>query len=244
MNDLEALAHGVLVLPEAAFATLAPGDAARVGGKALVAAGTGLGVALMPRADGKGSGHVVVPTEGGHTDFAPSDADEDELLVFLRARYGAAGGDGHVSWERVVSGLDGFTNLVMFLSATGRIALPAAHAKEIAASATATGPLVGAAAARREPWAVTVVAWFARLYGAACGNVVLGSLALGGLYLGGGVTARLLPHMDKSVFLEAFRAKGRFAHLLDRVPVLALTEPDAALVGAAARASTLAERGE
>ena len=72
---------------------------------ALVAAGTGLGVALMSWA---GERYQVAPSEGGHMDFAPQDDVEDALLLSLRAKL------GHVSYERVLSG-PGLVNVYRFL---------------------------------------------------------------------------------------------------------------------------------
>src|SRR5262249_32937052 len=80
------------------------------GNRALIAAGTGLGEALLVW-----DGHRWHPSasEGGHTDLAPRDRVEDELLLWLRERY------GRVSYERVLSG-PGLADLYRFLAHAGR----------------------------------------------------------------------------------------------------------------------------
>jgi glucokinase len=67
INDLEALAWCVPVLDSSETEVLWPGDPDPGGGAALIAAGTGLGVALLPKVAGR---FVPLPSEGGHTDFA------------------------------------------------------------------------------------------------------------------------------------------------------------------------------
>ncbi len=105
LNDLEATAYGALFLPPEKLLPLNPG-VARVGNRAVIAAGTGLGQALL---FWNGTRHLPVATEGGHADFAPRDAVEHDLLRWLERKY-----DGHVSYERVLSG-HGLANIFAFL---------------------------------------------------------------------------------------------------------------------------------
>ena len=85
INDLEAAAHGVLTLPPEKFLVLQPGTPNPGRNMALIAAGTGLGQALMVP---DGQGYRVVPSEGGHADFAPRDETQVDLYRFLRAEFG------------------------------------------------------------------------------------------------------------------------------------------------------------
>ena len=55
-------------------------------------------------------------------------------------------------------------------------------------------------------------------------RVILSELALGGIYVTGNIARNILP-ARREIFLEAFRAKGRFADLLSRVPVTVVTDP-------------------
>src|SRR5207249_6808447 len=79
-NDLEATAHGVLGLGPESLYTLQPGRS-RTGNIAVIAAGTGLGEALLVW---DGSHHLVTASEGGHADFGPRSEIEVDLLQYLR----------------------------------------------------------------------------------------------------------------------------------------------------------------
>jgi glucokinase len=230
VNDLVATAHGLAVLPPDDLEILQAGTALP-GNRALIAAGTGLGQAVLAP---DGSGWTPLATEGGHADFAPGDPVEDQLLVWLRARH------GHVSWERVLSG-PGLADLYRFHAATGRGEEPEGFAARFAA-APDPAALVSEAARGDNPRARLVIERFVSLYGAQAGNLALQSLALGGVYVGGGIAPRILPFLRAGGFLTAFRAKGRFAPLLATIPVTVMLDDRAALWGAAAVARSLAGR--
>jgi glucokinase len=70
------------------------------------------------------------------------------------------------------------------------------------------------------------------LYGAEAGNLVLKSFAIGGLYIGGGIGPKIRPLLQSGVFMDAFKAKGRFTALLDKVPVKLSLNPKTPLLGA------------
>ena len=80
---------------ESELHTLQEGEAVAGGNMALIAAGTGLGEALLHNVDGR---FVPSPTEGGHADFAARNERDIELLRELTSRYGRA------EVEHVVSG--------------------------------------------------------------------------------------------------------------------------------------------
>lgn len=231
INDLEAAGHGLDDLRPTELETLQPGTPLP-GNRALIAAGTGLGQAVLAHT---GSGWTPLATEGGHVDFAPGDAFEDELLVWLRARHG-----GHVSWERVLSG-PGLADLYRFHSATGRGQEPAGFDALFAAAPDPAARVTESAAAGNERARMTIER-FVRLYGAQAGNLALQTLAVAGVYVGGGIAPRLLPDLRAGGFLAAFRDKGRLAPLLARIPVTVILDDRAALWGAAAVGRSLASR--
>src|SRR6266850_561841 len=108
LNDLEATAHGIWALGEDELVSLQSG-ALRRGNLAVIAAGTGLGEAIVV---GDGRIRTVIATEGGHTDFGPRGELEEDLLRYLRKEF------GHASYERVLSG-PGLVNVYRFLRDTG-----------------------------------------------------------------------------------------------------------------------------
>ena len=73
---------------------------------------------------------------------------------------------------------------------------------------------------------------FVELYGAEAGNLALKCLATGGVYIGGGIGPKILPAMQNGSFITAFKAKGRFEPLLDKISVKISLNPRAPLIGA------------
>ncbi|NOT33416.1 MAG: glucokinase [Candidatus Eisenbacteria bacterium] len=227
LNDLEATAHGLDLLTPAELAPLQIG-APHPGPRALIAAGTGLGLATVARV---GDRWLPMPSEGGHADLAPHDAEGVELYNWLAQRYDALS-DGHVSVERVLSGR-GLADIYRFLSETGRGGEPAEFATR-ALGAEDLAPLVSAAALDGScERARLAVRWFARFYGAEAGNLALRALATAGVYLGGGIAPRLLTLLQDGAFIEAFNSKGRLRRLVERVPVHVILDDRTAMWGAA-----------
>lgn len=225
INDLEAAAHGVIAITDpASLLTLQEGSPPpEHRALTLVAAGTGLGVALM---SWTGDRYQVLPSEGGHSDFGPQDELEDALAVWLRARY------GHVSCERVLSG-PGLVNIYRFLREYRGAPEPAWLAERIGGGDPA--PVISdAALAHEDPICDEALTRFVTIYGAVAGNFALTALAVGGVYVGGGIAPKILARLEDGAFLDAFVAKGRFADTMRKIPVRVVMAPDVALLGAAA----------
>src|SRR5947209_18911014 len=102
-NDFLALGLGIGALKPADLVTLNEGVRDPRGPWAVIGAGTGLGEAIVTL--GASGLREVLPTEGGHTSFAPRNELEIGVLRFLLRRW------DHVSWERVCCG-EGLVNLV------------------------------------------------------------------------------------------------------------------------------------
>ena len=118
LNDLEATAYGMLYLGEDEFVDLNPAGKTVKGNRAVIAAGTGLGEAML---FWDGNGYHPIGCEGGHSDFASATPQQDELLKWMRHRYG-----GHVSFERILSG-PGVTAVYDFLHESGFAPQPFGH---------------------------------------------------------------------------------------------------------------------
>lgn len=224
LNDLEAVAWGVAALGDEDLAELQPGEAEadRGGNACVVAAGTGLGEAGLYW---DGRRHHAFATEGGHADFAPTDEREFALLEHLRRRF------GHVSWERVVSGM-GIANLYLFLAQRHRAEHPPAVAEALAADADLAAA-VATSAASGCPVCGETMDLFALLYGREAGNMALKHMALGGVYLGGGIAPKNLDLLRRGAFMSGFLDKGRMRPLMQRMPVRVILEPRTPLLGAA-----------
>src|SRR5579862_7457969 len=123
INDLQANGYGIAELTSEQVCTLSEGDARQMANRALISAGTGLGEAFMIW---DGRDYVPYPSEGGHSDFAPRNEDEIDLLRFLKQKY-----NGRISFERVVSGM-GLTNVYEFLREVRGLEEPAWLAERMA----------------------------------------------------------------------------------------------------------------
>ncbi len=230
LNDLEANAYGISTLRPEELVAINPGaDSMQVGNRALIAAGTGLGEAGLMW---DGVTHRPFSSEGGHASFAPTDALGDELLSFLRRDH------GHVSWERVLSGL-GMRNLYRFFRQRSGQPEPDWLTEQIRVGDF--GAVVSMAGlAGTDPACADTVDCFTRNYGAEAGNLALKMLALGGIYIGGGIAPKMLVKMQSPLFLDAFTNKGRLSPLLRSTPVYVITNDKTALQGAAWYAAHLA----
>ena len=223
LNDLEATGWGLGTLGAADLRVLQPGDGT-LGNRALIAAGTGLGEAILHR---DGGDWRPLASEGGHTDFGPRDAFEDELLAWLRTRF------GHVSYERILSG-PGLADLYRFCRDTGRGAEPAAVAARFDAAAEPAAIVTETALDGSCERAGVALGKFVELYGAEAGNLALKALALGGVFVGGGIAPRILAALADGAFVRAFLDKGRLRPVLTRIPVSVVLDPKTAVWGAAA----------
>jgi glucokinase len=225
LNDLKALAQGVPLLEPEDLYTLNKGEPAPGGTKAIIAPGTGLGEAFLTW---DGSRYRAYASEGGHTDFAPTNTLENNLLRYLQGKW------GHVSYERICSGI-GLPNIYDYLRDSGHAEEPAWLAEQLAAADDPTPFIINAAldvAASCELCKATLVL-FVSVLGAEAGNVALTVLATGGVYLGGGIPPRILPALKKEGFMRAFLNKGRLSDFLKNVPVYVILNPKLALIGAA-----------
>jgi len=112
VNDLEALAVAVPSFAPADVAAIGCGQAVASDPVAVIAPGTGLGMAcFVPGSD------RVIASEGGHATLASTTDGEAEVIRFLHRRY------SHVSAERVLSG-GGLTNLQEALDAPHAVRSP------------------------------------------------------------------------------------------------------------------------
>jgi len=222
INDLEAAAYGMLYLEEAAFVDLTPNNKSLSATRAVIAAGTGLGEAILYY---DGVHFHPMATEGGHCDFAAQNALEDALLLWLRKRHGE-----HVSYERVVCG-DGISALYDFLHEQGYASEPR-ELQNIEENADKNA-LITECALSGDRLSQEVMRLFVSIYAAEAGNLALKSLARGGVYIGGGIAPKILPFLQDGVFVEAFCAKGRFRPLLEQISIKISTDPLTPLRGAA-----------
>jgi len=230
LNDLEATAHGVLGLGPESLYTLQPGRS-RTGNIAVIAAGTGLGEALLVW---DGSHHLVTASEGGHADFGPRSEIEVDLLQFLRKDH------VHVSYERVVSG-PGLRDIYRFVRATSGLTEPA-WLTERMATGDPSAAIAAAGLGSEDVNAMRALEIFVSAYGAEAGNLALKGLAVGGVFVAGGIAPKILPRLGDGRFVDSVSSKGRMAELLADIPIQVVLESRTALLGAAQVALDLTRR--
>jgi glucokinase len=224
MNDLEAVARSVPVLQAADLITLNRGEPVVTGPIAVIAPGTGLGESFLTW---NGSRYLAHGSEGGHSDFAPTDERQIYLLKYLLQRF------DHVGVERVCSGI-GVPNIYEYLRDEEQISERPDVAAAIASAKDRTKAIIGAATDPDNPSALcrATVDMLVSILASEAGNLFLKVFATGGVYLAGGIALHVLSALQDPRFMQTFARKGRFKALMERVPVHVITAR-AALVGAA-----------
>ncbi len=224
INDLEAVARAVPALRPEDVVTINKGEPVANGPIAIIAPGTGLGESFLTW---NGSQYIAHGSEGGHSDFAPTDERQIRLLAYLLPRF------GHVGVERVCSGI-GVPNIYEFLRDVEKIPERPEVAQMIASAKDHTKVIVNAAVDPQHPSELCqeTVEMLVSILASEAGSLALKVLATGGVYIAGGVALHLLNALQEPRFTETFTRKGRFRDLMQRIPIHVITTR-AALVGAA-----------
>ena len=230
LNDLEALACSIEYIEKKDLTTLHKGKVTKTKSNiAVIAPGTGLGQAALIY-DHHIKKYHIVPTEGGHTDFAPDNDLEYGLNKFLKKRY------GHVSWERVVSGM-GIVNIFDYLESTRKyktgIELKERFRNEDKASVISSEAKTG-----KNGICNAVMNIFVSALGRQTANMVMNFKATGGVYLGGSIPIENVSLMKSKIFLSSFLNKGRLSYLSEMTPVYIINDRYSAVKGAAYFADT------
>ena len=228
MNDLVATARGLQKLNSKDLCYLNRGVDHPQENLAVIAAGTGLGEAVLYW---DGRGHRAAPSEGGSADFAPRSDREIALLTFLKKRL------QRVSCEELFSGR-GFRPIHEFLAPDVR------HDSFAKAAGESAQEITGNALNGSCPVCVETLDLWTDAFGAESGNLALRVLAYGGVYLAGGIALKILPLLEKSTFSTAFADKGQLAPLLANIPIAVVLNEDAPLLGAAYSALTVLRGGK
>lgn len=240
LNDLQALAHGVTVLEPDELRTLQHGVPLADGNAAVIAAGTGLGEAMLHNVEGR---FIPAASEGGHADFAARTPRELELVRELTRVF------GRVGVELVISG-PGLANIYQFTHeafGAGPLITPNSLAParlcegvgQVKDFSELPARISKSAMEQRCQRCVEAMDIFVSAYGAEAGNIGLRCVATAGVYVGGGIAPKILPALESGLFLDAFRNKEPMAHLLATMPLNVILNPDAGLLGAAVHAQQM-----
>jgi glucokinase len=223
INDLEAYAYGIDGLDSKDFVTLNEGSEDAEGNRAVISARTGLGMAGLYW---DGFRHHPFACEGGHSDFAPRNALEMELLDYLQKKY------GRISCERLLSG-PGIKNIYDFLRDAHKAEEPSWLKDQIAAAKDAPALISQLAQEGKAAICDQTLSIFVSIYGAETGNCALNFLSTGGIFIGGSVAAKNVSRMKDPIFMKSFLDKGRMESLLKEIPVTIVLNDDSGIIGAA-----------
>jgi glucokinase len=223
MNDLVATANSLPILASDEIINIKTGNPPENPERYVVLApGTGLGQSFLIHHDGK---TIVIPSEGGHADFAPTNEIEAELYQYLLKKY------GHVSFERIISG-SGLPNIFDFLVEI-RKEIPEKETIEKMKTNDRAAVISEMALSRKDEVCKDALDIFISILGTHAGNLALTFLADGGVYLAGGIPFKILPKLRDGIFTKSFLNKGRMKSVLYPIPVNVITNNQAALKGAA-----------
>ncbi len=228
INDFVAVGYGIELLGASDLATLQEGSPTAHGPIALIGAGTGLGQGFLLW---EGDHYRVLPSEGGHGDYAPRGKLQPGLLQFLGQQF------GRVSWERLLSG-PGMVNAYRYLLASA-VALEQATVRAEMEKEDPATVITRHGLAKTDCLSDRALDLFCEVFGAQAGNLALTVVATGGVYLAGGIAPRIAERLKSGPFLTAFRDKGRMSELLSRIPVHVIMNPNVGLLGAAAVAARM-----
>jgi glucokinase len=223
INDLEAYAYGVDALESKDFVTLSAGSGDEEGNRAVISARTGLGIAGLYW---DGYRHHPFGCEGGHSDFAPRNALEVELLQNLLKKY------GRVSYERILSG-PGIKNIYDFLRDTSKAEEPQWLREQIGPAPDPPALISQLALENKAAICEQTLSIFVSVYGAETGNCALNFMSTGGIFIGGSIAAKIVPKMKDPIFMQSFLDKGRMKALLEVMPVKIVLNDDSGIIGAA-----------
>jgi len=230
INDFAAVALSVEILSTSDLVTLQVGRPYAGEMRVAVGAGTGMGGAWLVWHRGR---YIPLSSEAGHTDFAPADELQDQLLQYLRKKF------GHVSVERVLSG-PGLTNIFNFLSDFhGADRGNAAGLVQVRLGVDGAAQVSDLAFKHKHPIAVKAMNLFVDIYGAYAGNLALAGLSRGGVYVAGGIAPKIIDKLREGGFMKAFCDKGRFSALMGEIPVHVVMNPKAGLLGATREAQRM-----
>lgn len=225
VNDFYAVASAVEILDSADLQSLQSGEPQIHGHRAILGAGTGLGIAFQIW---NGEQYTVVPTEAGHTSFAPGSDIETELLIYLNHHTMKDSYDS-ISYENILSG-SGLVKIYEFLVAKHGInqsLIDSSPEQDPAATISHYGLL------KKDLIAEQALDIFVRIYGRQAGNLGLSCLANGGVYIAGGIGAKIKDKLADGQFIKAFKKNKMMQHLLEKMPVHLILNPDVGLIGAA-----------
>jgi len=208
-------------------AVLHPGSGSQGAVRAVIGAGTGMGVGILVQ---QGTRYLSLPSEGGHMDFAPFDSLTEQYRSFVEKKFGI-----FPSVELCCSGI-GLRNLYLFAKAHGWLDHSQAVVAEVERVGLEDAPRVIAQNAGTDPACHRILETFIRIYARFASNIAATLLPRGGLYLAGGIGSKNLAYfLENDLFRKTYLQHNNsvIRSFLDQIPVFMIMNYNTALVGAA-----------
>jgi glucokinase len=205
--------------------------------KAVVGAGTGLGVGYLVATDG--GKYIACPSEGGHAGFADFDEETRELKAFVSKKFAKSPGI-----EPFVSG-QGISNIYHFFKEVRGLKIEGVFT-EIDAVPDADKPGLISKYASSNAICKEIMRTFIKIYGAVTGSYSAIFIPTGGMYLAGGIAAKNERFfLEDNLFMRFFESNYRegIEALLKKIPVYIIKDYAISIYGAANAAITLQTAG-
>ena len=220
INDFAAIAHAVPQLTESDRMLITKhGSQISADGKQQTFAvvgrpGTGLGVAGLSHCDNQ---FKVLTSEAGHMSFSPENPLELEIYNYLHQKF------VRLSYERLLSGA-GIVNLYQALAE-----ISGKEPQNLVAGTICQNAVNGV-----DDLCEQALHSFCGILGAFAGDIALAFNSTDGVYIAGGILPRYKTFLKNSAFIERFTNKGRYAQLMETIPVQLITHANPGLLGSAA----------
>ncbi|MFZ9034713.1 MAG: glucokinase [Francisellaceae bacterium] len=225
INDFESIGYGIDTLTTSDLETLQQAESVADAPIAILGAGTGMGMGIAVKCDDKTR---VLPTEGGHQDFAPVNDEQIALFKYLKRRL------HRVSIERICCG-PGLVNIYRYVVDNPLYnQSESPELRRLMHMGQDKAKLITKFAVEKgDPMSLRAVDIFIQVYGAVAGNLALSTLPKRGLYVVGGIAPKLISQIKDGRFIHAFIDKGRMTELMKEIPVHVVMNTDVGLQGAA-----------
>lgn len=225
INDFQAIAYGIPLLASDDFVSVRSGTESSAGTHVIIGAGTGLGKALFV-VDQQGNPVRVLPSEGGHADFAVHSLFDYEFMRYCQRH------SEHplciVTWEDAIAGR-GIVALYRFLVET-RDYQDNDVRKKLAHECT---PETIFANRADDPACADTYSLYGQWYGRCIKNFALEALAYGGIFIAGGIAAHNSSLFFEPLFMGELTGCAVQAQLIEDIPIKVILNTQVGLYGAA-----------
>lgn len=223
INDFESVGYGISMLAENEIIAVKKAKKIPKAPILVIGAGTGLGKTALIY-DVHSESYFPIPSEAGHSDFPPQNELELELVNFIKTRKKIR---QSISYEQVCSG-QGLSNIYFFLRKK-KVFNETKCTKEIDKSKGM--PELISKYRKIDKTCRAAFEMFIEFYARFAKNFALDCMAFGGVYIAGGISQKNRDIFGKD-FAEAFEKNHKLRHVLKKIPVYLILNPNAGLLGA------------